>query len=272
MTDLTDRVAIVTGGASGIGAAIARSFDAAGAHVMVVDIAADAARRLAGELQRGTSFTCDVAQPEAVEAIVKEIGEKCGRIDVLVNNAGIAGTVAEVKRRSEQMDRYTTELLENLSPPRSPIEITVNTTTEDWRRIFAIHVDGTFFFTRETLKWMLPAQSGSIVNISSICGLIGCVGTPSYSAAKAAIIGFTRSVAKEVANQGVRVNAVAPGYIDTSLSPVRSTTERALTVASVPLGRLGTPEEIAESVLFLAGDSASYYTGSVLTPNGGAVM
>lgn len=268
-----NRVVLVTGAGSGIGAAIARRFAAEGATVAYVDIdpeAAEKARTEAGG--HGSSHGCDVADSSAVAATVDAVVAAHGRLDVAVNCAGISGTRAEVDRRSTAMQSYTTELLETRAAPRTPVDVTVNTSDEDWRRMFAVHVDGTFYVTRSALRWMLPARSGSIVNISSICGLMGCIGTPSYSAAKAAVIGFTKSVAKEVANQGVRVNVVAPGFIDTDLTPNRSSAERALTIAQIPLGRLGTVDEVAAAVLHLASDDASYSTGVVHAPDGGVTM
>jgi 3-oxoacyl-[acyl-carrier protein] reductase len=267
------RVALVTGAGSGIGAAIARRFTAEGATVAFVDIdreAAEAALVAAGG--RGSSYGCDVSDSSVVTATMDAVVATHGGIDVVVNCAGISGTRAEVDRRSLAMQAYTTELLETRAAPRTPVDITVNTSDEDWRRMFAVHVDGTFYVTRSALRWMLPARSGSIVNISSICGLMGCIGTPSYSAAKAAVIGFTKSVAKEVANQGVRVNVVAPGFIDTDLTPNRSSAERALTTAQIPAGHLGSVGEVAEAVLYLASDDASYYTGAVHAPDGGVTM
>lgn len=268
-----NRVALVTGAGSGIGAAIARRFAAEGATVAFVDIdqeAAEAALVAAGG--RGSSYGCDVSDSSVVTATMDAVVATHGGIDVVVNCAGISGTRAEVDRRSLAMQAYTTELLETRAAPRTPVDITVNISDEDWRRMFAVHVDGTFYVTRSALRWMLPARSGSIVNISSICGLMGCIGTPSYSAAKAAVIGFTKSVAKEVANQGVRVNVVAPGFIDTDLTPNRSSAERALTTAQIPVGRLGSVDEVAEAVLYLASDDASYYTGAVHAPDGGVTM
>jgi 3-oxoacyl-[acyl-carrier protein] reductase len=267
----TEPVAVVTGAASGIGAAISTRFAHDGARVVLLDINGDNARTLAASLPNAAAIECDVSVSASVDAAIDDVVAQFGRIDVAVNNAGIAGSLGEVTRRSEVMERYTNELLSTLEAPPLPIDITVSMSDEDWRRMFAIHVDGTFYVTRRVLREMAQARKGSIINVSSICGMMGCVGTPSYSAAKAAIIGFTRAVAKEVANQGIRVNVVAPGFIDTSLSPVRSTTERSLTVASTPAGRLGTPDEVADAVAFLASDRSSYFVGAVLSPNGGAL-
>lgn len=266
-----DQVVLVTGAASGIGAAITAKFAAEGAKVALLDVDLERASSVASTLPGAIALECDVSSSTSVNSAVDTVIERFGRIDVAVNNAGIAGTLDEVRRRSAVMERYTSELLENLATPAVPINITIQMSDEDWRRMQAIHVDGTFYVTRRVLPSMLAQRHGSIINISSICGIMGCVGTPSYSAAKAAIIGFTRAVAKEVANQGVRVNVVAPGFIDTGLSPVRSSSERALTVAGTPVGRLGTAEEVAAAVAFLASDDASYFVGAVISPNGGAL-
>jgi 3-oxoacyl-[acyl-carrier protein] reductase len=267
-----DQVALVTGAGSGIGAAIAEQLASEGATVALLDVNHTAAQQVAESLPNAEAFSCDVSDSANVNEAVDAVVAAFGKLDVAVNCAGIAGTREEVSRRSELLQAYTTELLGTSMPPRTPIDITAHTSDGDWRRVFAVNVDGTFYVTRRALHWMLPARSGAIVNISSICGLMGCVGTPSYSAAKAAVIGFTRSVSKEVANQGVRINAVAPGFIDTDLSPDRSSAERALTIAQIPVGRLGTVAEVAESVLFLASSDGTYYTGAVLSPNGGTLM
>lgn len=267
-----NQVAVVTGAGSGIGTAIAQQLAAEGAQVAFLDIDLESAKRASDGLPHARAFRCDVSDSAEVDRVLDEVVGDLGRLDIVVNCAGIAGTRDEVRRRSDLMETYTAELLATRKPPTAALDITSQTTDVDWRRIFAVHVDGTFFVTRRALRTMLPARSGAIVNISSICGIMGCVGTPSYSAAKAAVIGFTRSVAKEVANQGVRVNVVAPGFIDTDLSPERSSSERSLTIAQIPVGRLGQVSEVADSVLFLASSESSYYTGAVLTPNGGTLM
>ncbi|MEN9506283.1 MAG: hypothetical protein RI958_2209 [Actinomycetota bacterium] len=264
--------ALVTGGASGIGLAIVERLSRAGMAVAVLDINGERAVSTAAQFDDAIGVHCDVSDRQSVDAAVQTTLERFGRIDLAVNNAGISGSLAETMRRSEFMERYTSELLDSMQAPTSSVDVTVATTDEDWRRMFAIHVDGTFYVTRAVLPDMLQRRSGVIVNVSSICGLNGCIGSPAYSAAKAAVIGFTKSLAREVANQGIRVNVVAPGFIDTSITPVRSTSERALAVAQIPLGRLGTPGEVAECVYFLASDASSYFTGAVVSPNGGAAM
>jgi 3-oxoacyl-[acyl-carrier protein] reductase len=151
------------------------------------------------------------------------------------------------------------------------LDATVQLTDEEWRRMLSIHLDGTFHCTRAALRSMAQRGSGVIVNIASICGMEGCTGAPHYSAAKAGILGFTRAVAKEVILQGVRVNAIAPGYIDTPLLDPMSETVRQATVVQTPIGRLGTAKEIAALALYLATDEAAFFVGATLSPNGGYV-
>ena len=266
-----DEVAVVTGGGTGIGAAIAKRFDAEGAVVAVLDLDVAKAQAQTASFRRGLALECDVGVAASVEEAFSRIARELGDASIVVNNAGIAGSPEQIVRRSDAMEAYTTELLETLQPPGAPIDLTIALSDEEWRRMMAGHVDGTFYVTRAALQAMVPRRRGSIVNMASTCGIAGCVGASAYSAAKAAVIGFTRAVAKEVAMQGVRVNAVAPGNIDTTLSPVRSRAERSLAVAMTPLGRLGRPDEVADTVLFLASDEASYYTGAVLSPSGGAL-
>ena len=268
---LADHVALVTGGGAGIGAAIARQFDAEGALVAVVDLDIERATDVAASLRRAIAIGCDVGQAGEIRAVFERTRAELGEVTILINNAGISGSREQVERRAGAMAAYTDELLATLQAPRAAVDITANLTDDEWRRMMAVHVDGVFYATREALRGMIPSRRGSIVNMSSICAITGCIGAAAYSAAKAAVIGFTRAVAKEVAVHGIRVNAVAPGNVDTSLSVVRSSAERALTIAMTPLGRLGRPEEIADTVAFLASDDASYFTGSVLSPNGGAV-
>jgi NAD(P)-dependent dehydrogenase (short-subunit alcohol dehydrogenase family) len=263
-------VALVTGGGAGIGAAIARQFDAEGALVAVVDLNIERATDVAASLRRAIAVGCDVGQADEVRSAFEWTRAELGEVTILINNAGISGSLEQMERRAGAMAAYTDELLATVQAPRVAVDITANLTDDEWRRMMAVHVDGVFYATREALRGMIPRRRGSIVNMSSICALTGCIGAAAYSAAKAAVIGFTRAVAKEVAVHGIRVNAVAPGNVDTSLSVVRSSAERALTIAMTPLGRLGRPEEIAGTVAFLASDEASYFTGSVLSPNGGA--
>jgi 3-oxoacyl-[acyl-carrier protein] reductase len=142
---------------------------------------------------------------------------------------------------------------------------------DEWRRMLAIHLDGTFYCTRAAVRFMAPRGGGAVVNMSSVCGLEGCTGHPHYSAAKAAILGFTKSAAKELIVQGIRINAVAPGHVGTSTLQGEISEERQAIANSTPAGRLADPDEIAATVAFLASEDASYFVGAVLSPNGGLV-
>jgi 3-oxoacyl-[acyl-carrier protein] reductase len=187
-----------------------------------------------------------------------------GPVDIWVNNAGISGG-AHKERVGERAERRLVE------DPPPPLDALVRLTDEEWRRMLSVHLDGTFHGTRAAARSMAPRGGGSIVNIASICGIEGCVGHPHYSAAKGGILAFTRSVAKELIVQGVRVNAVAPGFIET---PMTATTATAITrsiAAATPAGRLGTAAEVAATVAFLAGPEAGFYVGATLSPNGGFV-
>jgi 3-oxoacyl-[acyl-carrier protein] reductase len=147
----------------------------------------------------------------------------------------------------------------------------VRLTDDEWRRMLAIHLDGTFYCTRAAVRSMAPRRTGAVVNMSSICGLEGCSGHPHYSAAKAAVLGFTKSAGKELIVQGIRVNCVAPGHVGTATLQGEINEERAAIAASTPAGRLADPDEIAATVAFLASDDASFYVGAILSPNGGLV-
>jgi 3-oxoacyl-[acyl-carrier protein] reductase len=154
---------------------------------------------------------------------------------------------------------------------RTPLDALVRLSDDEWRRLLAVHLDGTFFCTRAAARLMAPRGAGAIVNMASVCGLEGCTGHPHYSAAKAGILGFTKAVAKELIVQGIRVNAVAPGHVDTSTLKGELDESRRVIAAQTPAGRLARPEEIAATVAFLASDDAAYYVGATLGPNGGLV-
>ena len=265
---LEDRVVLVTGGGSGIGAAIARSFDAEGARVAVLDLDPAAAGRVAAEVARGLAVTCDVADRAAVDRAVDEVVQHWGRLDVLVNNAGAVGR-EEADRLTPKMEAQRAETA--AGQVTTSLDATLDLTDEQWRRMLASHLDGTFYCTRAALRVMTQAGSGVIVNMASICGLIGCAGAPHYSAAKAGILGFTKAVAKDVIRQGIRVNAVAPGYIDTPFLDVQTPAFRAAQALAKPIGRLGTTREVAAAVVFLASDDAGFFVGETLSPNGGLV-
>ncbi|MFQ5516713.1 MAG: SDR family NAD(P)-dependent oxidoreductase [Acidimicrobiia bacterium] len=263
---LQGKVAIVTGGGSGIGAAICRLFVRNGAQVAVLDIDGEAAEQVAASIEGGIPVVVDVADSSAVDDAVSAVEKDLGPLDVLVNNAGIGGR-SEVER---MMPRAEAQLMEAAQGRiETPLESAVNLTDDEWNAMIAVHLNGTFHCTRAALRSMAARGSGTIVNVASICGLEGCTGSPHYSAAKGGILAFTRAVAKEVILQGIRVNAIAPGYIDTPMADVMTPTMRAVVALQTPQGRWGTPEEVANTALFLTSDESSFFVGATLSPNGG---
>jgi 3-oxoacyl-[acyl-carrier protein] reductase len=246
--DLTGQVALVTGGGRGIGRAIAHELAAAGATVIVNyrEGAAAAEESVAAILAaggRGQAIQADVADPTAVETMVKTVIKEYGRLDILVNNAGITRDNLLLRMKDEEFDQVLTTNLR-----------------------------GVFVCTRAVLRQMSKQRSGRIINITSVIGLIGNSGQANYAAAKAGIIGFTRSTAREIASRGVTVNAVAPGFIETEMTAVLNEETRKAILGSIPLGRFGQPEEVARLVCFLASDAAAYITGQTMTVDGGMVM
>jgi 3-oxoacyl-[acyl-carrier protein] reductase len=266
---LEGRTALVTGGGSGIGRAIARRFVAEGARVIVNDISKETAERTAGELGGpARALVADVADSGQVRAMFEEVERAFGGLDVLVNNAGIG----EVDRGGREAfhARAQARITEMMAGHvRTHWDVTQALSDEAWARMLAVHLNGTFYCTREALTLMSRVDRGAIVNVSSVAGLMGIEVAPHYGAAKAGILGFTRSVAREVASRGIRVNAICPGWIDTPILDPLPPMVRMLAERQTPLGRLGTPEEVAAVALFLASDEASFVTGQWLSPNGG---
>jgi NAD(P)-dependent dehydrogenase (short-subunit alcohol dehydrogenase family) len=260
------QVAVVTGGGSGIGEATCRAFAAEGARVAVVDLHEEAARKVAGECEgEARAFTCDVADSAAVRDTFRRIGEELGPVDVLVNNAGIA------RRNQAAQDRMLAEI-EALTTggERQSLGATSSLTDEEWDRMIKVHLYGTFHCTREVLKTMEERRRGAILNLSSVAALRGLPGSPDYSAAKGGIMAMTKSIAQEVAGAGIRVNAIAPGWIRTPM--VQEEVDQRLLpllLAQVPAGTMGEPEHIASLALHLCSDEAAYTTGQVVSPNGG---
>ncbi len=275
MADLDDAIALVTGAGSGLGREIALTFARAGARVAVNDLRRDAAEDVARRL--GDALACaplvgDVADAASVRGWFATLAAAtANRLDVLVNNAGYADSDDETMRRiGLQIDEVTRD-----GRATTPLDATARMTDERWARMIAVHLHGTFYCTREALKLMAPRGRGRIINMASIAGLTGIASVPHYSAAKAGIIGFTKAVAREVGSQGILVNAIAPGYIDTPILDVLGAlraTQTAIIAGQTLLGRLGEAREIAATALFLAGPGASYFTGQVLSPNGGLVV
>jgi 3-oxoacyl-[acyl-carrier protein] reductase len=246
-TPLAGQVAIVTGASRGIGRAIALALAMAGAQV-VVNYARSAAAaeeivaQITAEGGSAIALQADVSQADQVDTLIKDTLEKFSRIDILVNNAGIT--------------RDT--LLLRMKP-------------EDWQAVIDLNLTGVFLCTRAVAKGMLKQRSGRIINIASVAGQMGNPGQANYSAAKAGVIGFTKTIAKEFASRGITVNAVAPGFIATDMTGDLANTEEILKY--IPLGRFGQPEDIAGMVRFLAADpAAAYITGQVFNVDGGMVM
>ncbi len=241
--NLTDKVAIVTGSGRGIGRAIALKLAEAGGSVVVNDIG-EAAKEVAREIKntgkKGEAVLGDVSCISDVAIITETTIKTYGRIDILVNNAGI-----------------------------NRDQLLVKMTDEDWDRVINIDLKSVFLCTRAVLRSMIKQRWGRIISISSIVGLIGNAGQANYASAKAGIIGFTRSIAREVASRGVTVNALAPGFIDTEMTQKLPENQRQELISRIPSGRLGSPEDVASAVCFLASNEASYITGQVLTIDGG---
>jgi len=263
------KVVVVTGGGAGIGRALCRRFAAEGATVAVLDIQLEAAQDTVDELGGGVALSVDVSDSAAVDAAMEQVRHELGAIDVLVNNAG-AVSRDHVERVTPLLQRQRAEAAAT-GRAETPLNALVGLTDEQWRRMLAIHLDGTFFCTRAAVRAMTVRGAGAIVNMASVCGLEGCTGHPHYSAAKAGILGFTKAVGKELIVQGIRVNVIAPGFVGTDTGGSDLDEHRRATLATTPAGRLATPDEIAATAAFLASDEASYYVGATFSPNGGLV-
>ena len=244
-SELAGTVALVTGSSRGIGRSIAEHLARAGARVAVVGRSAERAQEVAAALP-GTGhggFACDVALTADVDALVKAVEEQLGPIDILVNNAGIT------------QDNLLMRLKD-----------------EDWDRVMDTNLKGAFAAIRAVSRSMMKRRSGRIINITSVVGVIGNKGQANYAASKAGLIGLTKSVAKELASRGVLCNAVAPGFIETEMTAELSEAARTELSGQIALGRLGSPDDIASVVRFLAGPGAGYITGQVLVVDGGMVI
>jgi 3-oxoacyl-[acyl-carrier protein] reductase len=246
--ELQGQAALVTGASRGIGRAVARALAEGGAAVMIgyrerQDLALEVAQAIRAGGGEAEAVQLDVADPAACEAAVAATVRRFGRIDILVNNAGTA--------------------LEKLL---------LDTTLDEWNRLVAIHLTGVFAATRAALPHMIARRYGRVITISSIWGITGAAGEVAYSAVKAGQNGFTRALAQEVGSLGITVNAVAPGAIATEMNAGLTGEALAEWLAQTPVGRLGTPEEVAALVRFLAGPNGAFITGQVISPNGGVVV
>ena len=247
MSQLTNQIAVVTGAGRGIGRAIALKFAAEGADVVCVSRTPENCEKVANEIgalgRKAWAFAVDVADSAAVNAAAVKILADCGKVDILVNNAGVTRD----------------GLLMRMSD-------------EDWDTVLNTNLKGAFFFTKAFSRAFARQRSGRIINISSVIGLIGNAGQCNYAASKAGLIGFTQSVAKELASRGITVNAIAPGFIETDMTSELKPEMRDAILKQIPLGSFGSAEDIAGAALFLASPAARYVTGQVLTVDGGMVM
>ncbi|MBX3028234.1 SDR family oxidoreductase [bacterium] len=269
---LEHKVALVTGAGSGLGRAIAVAFARQGALVAVNDIREEAARETVAAVEaaggRAMAVPADVADGRATLKMFTRFLSVWNTIDLVVNNAGLVIMAPHVVANFEAVAGEARAG----GRPTTPIAATSTMEDASWRRTLAVHLDGTFHCTREALKVMEARRQGKIINMASIAGTAGLAGSPDYSAAKAGIIGFTKSVAREVAHLGIQVNAIAPGFVDTPLLEGLSPTMRTSALMQTPLGRLGTVDDIAAAALYLASPAGDWITGQVLSPNGGYVI
>jgi 3-oxoacyl-[acyl-carrier protein] reductase len=241
---LADRVALVTGAAQGIGLSIARQLAACGAIVVLGDV--DAAKTQAAAKSvggRALGVGMNVTRGAEVSAAIERVMAEFGRLDILVNNAGITRDGLLIRMKEE-----------------------------DWDRVLDVNLKGTFHCTKAALGVMVKQRRGRVISIASIVGVMGNAGQANYAASKAAIIGLTKSIAREYANRGITANAVAPGFIKTAMTDQLPEDVQTKLREQIPLGRLGAPEDIAQAVAFLASDAAAYVTGQVLHVNGGMWM
>lgn len=242
--DLTGKNALVTGSTRGIGRAIAQSLTEAGARVAIVGRDQARADAVAAEVGNGAQgFACDVSDVAQVTALVEAVEKAFGGIDILVNNAGLTRD-----------------------------NILLRLKDDDWDAVLNANLRAAFASTRSAVRGMMKKRWGRIINIASVVGIIGNKGQSNYAASKAGLIGFTKSVAKEFASRGVLANVVAPGFIETDMTAAMTPEARTTMSQQIPLERLGTAEDIANVVTFLASDRAAYITGQVLVVDGGLVM
>lgn len=244
MFDLTGKAALVTGASGGIGGAIARALHGAGAKVLLHGTRQAALDALAAELgPRAFVAASDLGDPAAADALVKTAEERMGALDILVNNAGLTRDMLAMRLKDE-----------------------------DWQKVIDVDLTAAFRLSRAALRGMVRRRWGRIVNITSVVGATGNPGQANYAAAKAGLVGMSKSLAAEVAQRGVTVNCVAPGFIATAMTDVLNDEQKARIAQAIPMGRVGTPDEVAAGVLYVASEEARYMTGQTLHINGGLAM
>jgi 3-oxoacyl-[acyl-carrier protein] reductase len=244
MFDLSAKTALVTGASGGIGGAIARALHRQGAAVMLAGTRREALERLAGELgERAHVATAQLADPGAADGLVKAAEAAMGRVDILVNNAGITRDGLALRMRDE-----------------------------DWSAVLELDLAAAFRLCRAVLRGMMKRRAGRIIGITSVVGVTGNAGQANYAAAKAGMIGMSKALALEMASRNVTVNCIAPGFVTTAMTGALSEEQRGKAAGAVPMGRFGTPEEIAAAAVFLASEEAAYVTGHTLHVNGGIAM
>ncbi|MDP6034364.1 MAG: 3-oxoacyl-[acyl-carrier-protein] reductase [Candidatus Marinimicrobia bacterium] len=247
MFKLSKKIAVVTGASRGIGKAMAETYAQAGAHVICVSRNEDALNGVADLIRsNGGSASiaaCNVSDLENFQKLIKDTADNYGSVDILVNNAGITRDTL-IMRMSE----------------------------DDWDTVIDINLKGAFNGIKAVTRTMMKQKSGRIINISSVVGLTGNAGQVNYAASKAGLIGLTKSAAKEIGSRGITVNCIAPGYIATDMTDQLDDQAKDLLISQIPLGRIGSPDDIAATALFLASDEAGYITGQTFTVDGGMVM
>ncbi len=244
MFNLDGKIALVTGATGGLGAAIAKTLHAQGATVVLTGRRENVLKNLAADLgARAHAITSDLCDKESVQGLVGIVTETIGKIDILVNNAGLTKDNLAMRMKDEEFDDV---LNVNLKAP--------------------------FYLSRAVMRGMMKARWGRIINISSIVGVMGNPGQANYCASKAAIIGMSKSMAQELATRNITVNCVAPGFIESAMTEVLPEAQREVLLSSIPQGRMGKPEDIANAVLYLASEEANYMTGQTLHVNGGMAM
>jgi 3-oxoacyl-[acyl-carrier protein] reductase len=244
MFDLSGQTALVTGASGGIGGAISRALHSQGAQVMVAGTRREALRTLANELGDSAHIgLADLVDPAAADRLVKDAETAMGRIDILVNNAGITRDA-----------------------------LTLRMDEESWRAVIEVNLTAAFRLTRATLRGMLRRRHGRVIGVTSVVAITGNAGQANYAAAKAAMIGMSKSIAAEIAGRGITVNCIAPGAITTAMTEKLTVEQRARLLGTIPAGRFGAPEDVAAAVVFLASPEAGYVTGQTLHVNGGMAM